>query len=208
MNPNCLTSIMLAISASIATALPARADDRAAFVDFLSKHGCVIGPDTREAAIAEGFSADFIDAVARVERHISGSTATGDWLLLAPESCTIRPPEIDAELTLEDPDVQKAISEVDEHVADGYPGCFLHWDRLDAVKNARGWDDEKLAQEYTRLVASGLIAQEMSFYSDNQLSTPLSYFVTTGACADIAVMPAIRESQAFLITNFDPICGQ
>ncbi|TKW67382.1 MAG: hypothetical protein DI616_06975 [Paracoccus denitrificans] len=198
-------AFILALTASIAATAPARADDRAALIDFFAARGCAIGPATRDAAIAEGFSAEFIDAVALAEAQINGATKTGAWLVLAPESCTIRMPDVSSRMKVEDEDVGPVFTASEEDAELGYDGCYASASLFETVQQSRGWDPDTANEEYIRFVAENLISKQLSFYSDSPLSTPPGLMLTTGPCADFPGIKDVRESQNFLAANFDPI---
>lgn len=184
---------------------PASADDQAALIEFFAGQGCAIGPSTRDAAIAAGFTAGDVDALAAAEAGREGAVASGDWLVMAPQICRMRLPEISGELSLSDADVAAAFSAPDAYLDQDSPGCFLTGPLLDDLPAARGWDADKAADEYYRLLARSIISGELTFYSDSPLLTPMGFQLTSGACGDAAPMDEIRRSHEFLLQNFDPI---
>ena len=177
----------------------------APLMDFFAGQGCTIGPASRKAAIAAGFSADQIDTLARTEATREGAAISGDWITIAPAACTIRPPEIASVIALNDPDVVAAISAPDAYLDQDSPGCFLGAGLMDQLTQSRGWDADTAFDAYIRLIGSGIISGNVSFYANSPLITPPGHYVTTGACADIPAMPDIRRSHAFLMQNFDPL---
>lgn len=180
-------------------------EDRAALVDFFAGQGCAIGPSTREAAVAAGFAPEQIDALQDAEAGRAGAVSGGGWLVMAPDACTMRPPEIAGVLQLDDPDVVAAISAPDAYLDADSPGCFLDPNLFEHLQLSRGWDADRANDEYIRLIARSLISGEMTFFSPSNLLTPMGLQLTTGACADAAPMPEIRRSHDFLIRNFDPL---
>lgn len=186
-------------------AAPALADDPADLVDFFAGHGCAIGPTTRDAAIAAGFAATQIDALVDAEAGREGAVTTGDWLVIAPDACRMRPPEIGGTLQLSDPELEAMLSKPDPYADHDGPGCFLDGTFLETLSQSRGWDADTTFREYIQLVGRSLILGEMTFYSDSPLATPAGFQSTVGICADRPAAAEIRRGHEFMIRNFDPI---
>lgn len=200
------TRRIAAIMASvIIPAAPAFADDHAELVDFFAGQGCAIGPSTRAAAMEAGFGAEQIDALAQEESARDGAVSGGGWLVMAPEACTIRMPDIGGAVQLTDPEVAARISAPDAYLDEDSPGCFLDGPLVEALQASRGWDADTANLEYIRLLSRSLISGDLVFYSESILATPMGFQLTTGACADVPLMPKIRRSHEFLTRNFDPI---
>ena len=120
-----MCKILLALGFLVAGLNLAHAETDAVdeLVDFLAGQGCAIGPATRDAAIAAGFTAEEIDAYAGAALSEGSAAREGEWVVLPTETCEIRPPEITPAIKLSDPEVMAAISAIDEY--EGDPGCFL-----------------------------------------------------------------------------------
>lgn len=186
-------------------AAPALADDRAALVDFFAGQGCAIGPESREAAMAAGFAADQIDALATEEAMRDEALLTGDWLIMAPAACKIRPPEIGGTVQLSDPETVAMISAPDAYADQDSLGCFLNPDLVARLQQTRGMDADTAFEEYIRLIGRSIISGEMTFYSDSILATPVGYQSMVGICAEVPAAAEIRRNHDFLIQNFDPL---
>ena len=201
-----MCKILLALGFLVAGLNLAHAETDAVdeLVDFLAGQGCAIGPATRDAAIAAGFTAEEIDAYAGAALSEGSAAREGEWVVLPPETCEIRPPEITPAIKLSDPEVMAAISAIDEY--EGDPGCFLDREKLDKNLTAsRDWDANMLFQEYIRLVAASLISGDMTFYSDTPLATPVGFSFLGGECSKVPQMNEIRQGHDFIIENFDAI---
>ncbi|MFB8344448.1 hypothetical protein ACWGNA_24625 [Brucella cytisi] len=101
-----------------------------ALVNVFATQGCAIGPSTYALARAEGFEARAVDALVEQAGKDPETVRTGDWLVLSRAACTIRPPHVKSKLTLDDPEIRKRITVVNEHAGEGSPGCFLNNDGL------------------------------------------------------------------------------
>lgn len=207
--PSRLTATALACLFIAAPALAddraALADDRAALVDFFAGQGCAIGPASRAAAMAAGFSADQIDALAAEEAGRDGAVSTGGWLVMAPTACRMRPPEIGGTVQLGDPEVVAMISAPDAYADQDSPGCFVDAGMMGRLQHTRGMDADTAFEEYIRLIGRSIISGEMTFYSDSMLVTPFGFQSMTGICAQVPAAADIRRDHDFLIQNFDPL---
>ena len=186
-------------------AAPALADDRAALVDFFAGQGCAIGPASREAALAAGFSDEQIDTLVAEEAARDGAVSTGGWLVMAPAACRMRPPEIGGTLQLTDPEVVAVISAPDAYADQDSPGCFVNSDLMARLQETRGLDPDTSFEEYIRLIGRSIISGEMAFYSDSILVTPPGYQSMNGICAEVPAAAEIRRNHDYLIQNFDPL---
>lgn len=129
-----------------------------------------------------------------------------DWLVLGPEICTIRPPEIIAAVQPDDPDLRAHFLAPDAYADQGGPGCFLYarrWRR--AVQEKYGWDDDRAMLEYMRMAGAAFVSGQMTFYSADPDVVPQGFQLMTGECGNIPAQPAIRQSHDFLIGNFDTL---
>ncbi|MCG7623487.1 hypothetical protein MHM97_08935 [Epibacterium sp. Ofav1-8] len=78
----------------------------AALLTFLGGDGCVIGPHSAGAATAAGFDGDALTALGARLLADGSAEKQGDWIVLGPEVCTIRIPDVTPELTLNSAEVQ------------------------------------------------------------------------------------------------------
>lgn len=196
-----LLGLSLLLIANVAGAKDA---DRSPIMAFFEYQGCTIGPDSRAAAREAGFSSDEVEALIADSTQAEQVSEEGPWLVLSSEICTIRPPKIQSELSLDDPDVAPHFSERDEFSEFGDIGCFLNPDTLRTdLQKSRGWSEEQAWQGYVHLAAASIIDGEMSFYSADPLRTPPGFILMTGDCADTPDMADIRRSNRFLLENFD-----
>lgn len=184
---------MRTISAIALTLIAGAAQAQADLFNYLGGQGCIIGPATAEAAGAAGFTVDDVQAA------VTRSAPLGnEWYLLPPELCTIRFPDIDNAIPLDDPDLLAAFAQ------DPELGCFLAFDRFrDKMQSRRGWDDDRLNAEYLRVLAAGIIAGDIRYYSEDMSQTPMGAMLMTGACGDVPEAAAIRASHDVLRTYFD-----
>lgn len=183
---------------------PARAQSAEA-LDFFAAQGCAIGPATLAAAKqAEVPKAD-IRALTEAAAAHPDTIHTGDWLVMPPDLCRMRFPDITSEVAITDPEVVASLSPIDEHAFSGGWGCFLDQKALvERLRAGRGWDEERANNARLRLLADGVIRGEIAYFSSNPLITPWEVQILTGKCG--SMLPAIqqiREDHAFLVANFD-----
>ncbi|MFV0410259.1 MAG: hypothetical protein ACK5LJ_11370 [Paracoccus sp. (in: a-proteobacteria)] len=69
----------------------------------------------------------------------------------------------------------------------------------------RNWDEERNFQEDMKFVGAGLASDEIAFYSDDPMRTPVGFSITSGSCSKAPLMPEIEKDHAFLVRNFDPL---
>lgn len=183
--------------------------------DFFAGQGCAIGPSTRSAALDAGFQESAIDALVEAAKLDDQAIVTGEWIVLAPDKCTIRLPKPASALALSDPEVMKATSSLEtyyneldwEDYSDKEDwGCFLSTPDLHKnLRQSRLWDDDTINLEYMRLLGGAIAKGHASFYSSSPLRTPPGFQILTGECANVPAMPDIRAGHEFLSDNFDPL---
>ncbi|MBT0779178.1 hypothetical protein [Paracoccus sp. pheM1] len=174
--------------------------------DFLGQRGCVIGPGTLAEAEAEGITAAALEEFAARAVQMPGSRQTGEWLVVAPDLCSITFPLIESELTLDDPEVRASFSAVDAYAQHGDHGCFLDGDKLrSALQDSRGWDAERAFTAYLQLVGTGLQSGELAFHTDDPLRTPVGFALTTGICGEVPGMDVIREDHTLMMRHLDAL---
>lgn len=194
-----LAASLFACMISVASAQPA------SLADFMVDQACAIGPQTRSAAIAAGHDAKAVDALIASAQQNSKTVKTGQWLVLSSAQCRIKPPVINSAIKLSDPEVRASISSPTVPMADGEVGCFLDTSRLfEELRRTRSWDEERLHQEYLRMLGASMVSGELSFYSSDPLRTPM-FQLTTGECAKLPHMADIQRSHENLIALFDPL---
>lgn len=196
----------------------AKAAANEALADFVAAQGCAIGPATRILAGNVGLDAAAIDALAAQAEGEEGTVRTGDWIVLPPSLCSIRPPEVRSEIRLSDPEVKALTSRIDAYAESGDRGCFIDGlTIMERVQETRGWDADKANQEYLRFLAENLRSGDLAFYKNDPLSTPVGFQVLTGDCADVPEIDAIQHSQVLRDREFDNliradaanvVCGQ
>lgn len=200
----------LGLSAGLASSLfagmiSAAAAQPASLAGFIADQACAIGPQTRAAAIAAGHDAKAVDALIASARQNSKTVQTGQWLVLASEQCRIKPPVVASAIKLSDPEVRVSVSSPNVPTADGEVGCFLDTSRLfQELRRTRSWDEERLHQEYLRMLGASIVSGELSFYSSDPLWTPM-FQLTTGDCAKLPHMADVQRSHENLIALFDPL---
>lgn len=179
---------------------PAVADD-AALLDFMGGQGCTFGTDSRAAAVAAGFDESLIDAL--VDDSLTDGTAVRQraYVVLGEDICTIRLPDIQSAYTVASPEILAITSAIDAYADQDVAGCFIEdaavaFDALRGGAQGAGFDD------FISFVGAGLISGEVRFYSPDILQTPISFQVTTGACADVPNIDAIRRSHVFVASGF------
>ena len=176
-------------------------------LDFFARKGCAIGPSTRAAARQAGLDQAAIDALADKWRDDPETVATGDWLVLPPQACTMTLPVVESALKLTDPDVQAAFSAADAYAGEDSPGCFLDGDKLrETTAVTRGWTADQAMIEYLRLVAQSMASGDLTFYTDSPLLTPYGIHLTTGSCGEVLpYREDARRGHEYLVENFDMI---
>ena len=179
----------LSIIVALGLAGPVAADD---LTDFLGRHGCTIGAQSRAAALAAGFTKAQIDALA--ETALADGTASRQraYVVLDETACAIHLPDLADAETLAEPANAALVSAIDRFAADGDPGCFL-LDASDAFRRRYPGDDGN--RRYLGFLARGIVSGEMRFFSTDPLRTPPSFQVLTGACAQVPGMGDISRSQ-------------
>lgn len=208
--------VLISIAAACLSMTGAAANE--ALADFVAAQGCAIGPATRALAGNAGFAEEAIDALAAQADGEAGTVRTGDWIVLPPSLCSIRPPEVRSEIGLGDPELKALTSRIDAYAESGERGCFIDGPALmERVQETRGWDADKANQEYLRFLAENLRSGDLAFYKNDPLSTPVGFQVLTGDCADVPEIDAIQRSQALRDREFDDliradaanvVCGQ
>ena len=199
----CPISGITAIACAIAAPVLAQDDNREnSLLEFFAGQGCAIGPTTRAAAIAAGYSSHEIDLLGARAWPDSGTVWTRGWLVLPPSICQIRLPEVNSLIQFSDPEVIASLSAPDAY--EGEPGCFLSGDILqEQVQKTRNWDKDTAFIEYLRFLSASLLSGDLAFYSDDPLRTPAGFIVAKGKCSDIPLMPEIKRNHALLIKHFD-----
>lgn len=200
-----LAAPLAALAALAQAQTPAPATPGA--LDFFAGQGCAIGPATLAAADRAGLDKAAVEALTATAAAHPDTVRTGDWLVMPPDLCRMRLPDITSEVSLTDPEVVASITPIDAYEADGGRGCFLQMEALmEALEAGRGWDSQRAYMAYMRLVAAGLISGEMTFFSTEPLVTPWGFQLVTGQCgAELADIALIREDHAHLAAQFDEI---
>lgn len=196
----------LSLAASLfAGMISTAAAQPAGLADFIADQACAIGPQTRSAAIASGHDAQAVDALIASAQQDSNTVKTGQWLVLSSAQCRIKPLVVASDIKLSDPEVRASVSSPTVPTADGEVGCFLDTSRLfEELRRTRSWDEERLHQEYLRMLGASIVSGELSFYSSDPLWTPM-FQLTTGDCAKLPHMADIKRSHENLIKLFDPL---
>lgn len=186
-------------------AAPAAAADNG-IETFFASQGCAVGPSTIAAAISHGFDRSAIEDYVAGARAAAKTQKVGDWLVLARDVCEIRPPMVDSELKLSDPEVRQSLVDEDNETHDGYAGCVLDGSKLfEIVQSSRGWTADKANAEYLRMLSAGLVSGDLAFYSPDWLRTPRGVMLTIGGCRNLPQMPDIRRSHQLLVKHFDAL---
>ncbi|MDO5630518.1 MAG: hypothetical protein Q4G22_01635 [Paracoccus sp. (in: a-proteobacteria)] len=111
-----------------------------------------------------------------------------------------------SQLTWDSPEVQAAIGPKDQYAADGKPGCFIDSETLTRLaRERRAWDADTAEHERVRFFAAGILAGEVTIFSDSPLRTPVSFQALRGDCAKVPNKDAIARSHTYLIANLDRI---
>lgn len=194
-----LAASLIAGMISVASAQPAN------LADFIADQACAIGPQTRSAAIAAGRDAKAVDALIASAQQDPKTVKTGQWLVLSSAQCRIKPPVVASAIKLSDPEVRSSVSSPTVPTADGEVGCFLDTSHLfEELRRTRSWDEERIHQEYLRMLGASMVSGELSFYSNDPLWTPM-FQLTTGDCGKLPHMADIKRSHENLIALFDPL---
>jgi len=173
-------------------------------IEFFSERGCAIGPITKLAAIDAGFELEKINQLSDDARKENGTVVTGDWLVLSPAICKMKPPKISNRILPTDQEVLESVSAIDAYASGGDPGCFLDSEKLqNLVQKTRNWDEDTAFLEYLKFLSSSIISGDLSFYSDSPLRTPVGFILTSGKCAEIPLMPEIMRNHTLLVKHFD-----
>lgn len=202
-----ILSLAAVLSSSLFAGMSSAAATQAArLTDFMADQACAIGPQTRSAAIAAGHDANAVDALIASAKQDSKTVKAGQWLVLSSEQCRIKPPVVASAIKLSDPEVRSAVSSPTVPTAEGEVGCFLDPSRLfQELRRTRFWNEERIYQEYLRMLGASIVSGELTFYSSDPLRTPPSFQLTTGECGNVPHMAQIQRSHENLITLFDPL---
>lgn len=183
----------------------ATATESKSFEHFMASQGCAIGPQTRTLAEHAGHTPDAIDALLTQAERADGTVHTGDWVVLPPSLCTIRPPDVRSRIRLDDPEVKELTSNLDAYNEYDGRGCFIDGEISQRVQETRGWSAETAHREYLRFIAENLAAGHITFYNTDPLRTPAGMLVLTGDCADVPDIENIRQSQAVRDRELDAL---
>ena len=195
-----LAASLFACMISVASAQPA------SLADFMVDQACAIGPQTRSAAIAAGHDAKAVDALIASAQQDSKTVKTGQWLVLSSAQCRIKPLVVASAIKLSDPEVRSSLSSPTVPTAEGDVGCFLDTSRMfQELRRTRSWNEERIHQEYLRMLGASIASGELTFYSSDPLRTPPSFQLTTGECANVPHMADMQRSHENLMTLFDPL---
>lgn len=175
--------------------------------EVLAEHGCVVGP--AEVMADEGVAPDLRDelmAYAETALDAGQAERQGDWIVLGPELCTIRPPQIDRAYDITSPIVAQSISAVDAYAEFEEYGCFVSGEEMQQdLMRQDGLTRDAAAVAYLEVLAEGVRSGRVSFFSDDPLRTPMGFQVLTGECADVPWIDDIRRSQALMLKHFDTL---
>lgn len=198
-----LSALALFVALSPAAAMAQGTDA----LDFFAGQGCAVGPATVAAAEQAGLAKADINALTQKAAAHPDTIQTGGWLVMPPDMCRMRLPDIESEISLTDPEVVASISAIDAHASEDSPGCFLDADGLmERLQAERGWSKERAFDAYLQLMAGSLASGEATFFSTDPLMTPWGIQIVTGDCGTgLPEIDQIREDHAYLVTNFDSI---
>ncbi|WP_306110815.1 MULTISPECIES: hypothetical protein [Roseovarius] len=175
--------------------------------EVLADHGCVVGPS--EVTADDGLPRELRDElIAYAETALDAGQAKrqGEWIVLGPELCTIRPPEIDSAYDITAPVVARSISAVDAYAEFEEYGCFVASEEMQQdLMEQDGLTRDAAAVVYLEVLAEGVRSGQVSFFSDDPLRTPMGFQVLTGECADVPRIDDIRRSQALMLEHFDTL---
>ncbi len=193
--------LLIAVSSSSGAAVAQEDLDR-----FLAAQGCAVGPMTGILADEAGLDRDALDAIVARATADPATVRTGDWAILPPSLCVIRPPEVKSRIDVEDPEVTASTSAIDAHAEFGALGCFLDGPAmLERIRASRGWSADQAHLEYMRFLAENLRSGDLAFYGNDPLSTPIGFQLLTDRCANVPQIDDIREAQALRDENFDAV---
>jgi hypothetical protein len=181
----------------IVGAVPAVAQNQPAdLVHFMGGHGCTFGQQSIAAAEQAGFPRADVDAAMAAYLADSTGRRQGDYVVLDETLCTIRLPDIHTDLPLSHPDILAITTDINAFAKDGSPGCFL--------ADATSWfqNSGRTFDDYTRFLATHIIAGDVRFFSTSPLRTPVSFQVISQGCSKIPDIDAMRANHAKLVAGF------
>ena len=195
-----------ALSLLVAGVTSAAGAQSATIADIMAAEGCAIGPQTEQRVSAAGLDVAALDAMVAEAEKDAQTVRTGEWIVLPPSLCKIRPPVVRSEIRLNDPEVVALTTAIDAYADLGDHGCFLDGDAIrERVQATRGWDADKATIAYLRFIAENLRSGDLAFYRTSPLQTPPGFQILTGDCADVPEIEAIRQSQALRDRAFDAL---
>jgi len=161
-------------------------------LDRYAKSDCVIAPGANRPVQAQQALAN------------GRAVMQGDWLVLGPEVCTMLPPDITPELSINDPEVAEAVRPINRAHEPYNQGCFVDPVAVQtSLQRNRGWSVDRAYLAYFEMVAAGIISGEWRFFGDSPLRTPVSVQYLGGACADVPYAPDLAQSHADFIRTYD-----
>lgn len=187
-------------------ATPALADD-VALLGYMGGQGCTFGVQSTAGAVAAGFDAVEIDLFITGALERGEASQQGVWIVLDESICTIRLPDIQSRWSVTDPEIIAMTPFYrDEYEMSGEiiidEGCFFE-DAITQFNGLNSGDIEAGFKDYVALIATGIIAGDIRFYSDSPLRTPITFQRMTGACSNVANIDDIARSQPVISDGFD-----
>lgn len=198
-----ISALVLALSAGVASAT----EDLAG---FFGGQGCTIGAESRNAALATGFSEDGIETFIAEAKAAGQIQQQRDYMVLGEQTCTIRLPDIASAMTLADPEIQAIVIRRDDEDHADQRGCFLQDPASLFEATYPGPDGMEI---YLGFLGHGLVTGALRFHTPSQLRTPYGFQVMTGDCAEGAVATAApiddRAFNAYMRTRMEVTpCGE
>lgn len=187
--------------------LPADFAGHADLISHLAHQGCTLGPSSDDRLDEAGFAPGSVADLAYSALAAGLAAREGDYTVLGPELCTIRLPRIESRWTVADAAIRNDAPFM--RVEDGatgatglMEGCFLA-DPLALMTDMNAGDAEAGFRDYIDLIAAGIIAGEIRFYSDDPFRTPPGFQIMDGDCAEIANLDQITGTHSTLASGFD-----
>lgn len=140
----------------------------------------------------------------RLAQAVGFAKDEGDWGVIGPRLCTIKPPVVASRLSPSDADVAPFIRPIDPAAAPRDQGCIFANARLqDALGQSREWSAQTAHTEVFAMMAAGIASGDIRFFGEASVRTPAGFQYTVGTCADVPAADAVKQSHDQLIAHFD-----
>lgn len=199
----CIIGMCVAVLAGPACAVDL---PKAELMDVLGGHGCTLGEDSINAAIAAGLSMDDIRFIALTAQAEGVANAQGGYVVFDEDVCTIRLPDIQTQVRVDDPAIQAIAPYIREDYDTGTEiivteGCFAQ-NGAEVFRVRANGDADKANVEYLEFLAAHIMSGDLRFHAPSALGTPTGFQITVGDCAAAPNLADVAVSYPFIASHF------